>query len=860
MSQFYMGTGEEVLNQLGSSGLGLATEEVKARQEKYGENVLLEEKPPRLAIIFLSQFKDLLVLILILAAVISMLSNSVESTIVIIAVIVLNAVVGTVQTVKAQKSLASLKSLSTPKARVLRAGIKQEVPSNELTVGDILLLEAGDVVSADARILTSHSLQVNESALTGEAVSVDKKTDPLTEANCPLGDQVNMVFSSGLVTYGRGVAVITQIGMDTEIGKIATLMNEAKERKTPLQRDLDKFSKRLSILIIVICILIFGLNLIQGLEMMEAMMFAVALAVAAIPEALASIVTITLAIGTQKMAKENAIMKKISSVETLGAVSIICSDKTGTLTQNKMVAQQIFIRDQLFQTSELDQNQMLDRLMLFSYALCTDATVTGDQRIGDPTELALVDLVEHYQLDEEDLRHQYPRLSELPFDSERKLMSTLQMIDGELTMLVKGAPDELIKRCPFILTPEGKRDLAETDLTRINEANESFAREGLRVLASAYQIKTEQQLGLEDEADLIFLGLTSLMDPPRPESAAAVADCKHAGIKPIMITGDHKVTAKSIAQQIGIFCEDDIVMDGGELDRLSDDQLKEKLPYISVYARVAPTHKIRIVKAWQELGHAVAMTGDGVNDAPALKSADVGIAMGITGTEVAKDASSMILMDDNFATIIKAVINGRNIYENIKNAIAYLLSGNFAAILCVLVTSILALPIPFHSVHVLFINLVTDSLPALAIGASKPTKGLLDQKPRSSDSFILDKTMKRIGIDGTLIAIFTMIAYYMGLRQSPELAATLAFATLCLGRLFHGFNSRSLTESGLLSNPHNIGAFFIGFTLLNGILFLTPLQSLFMIATVNFTQIGIVYLLALAPTLIIQLYLLLFHK
>jgi len=857
MIQFYKVTEAEVLEELQSSKQGLSTNEIKERQNKYGGNALQEEKPLSIGIVFLNQFKDVLVLILIVAAVVSLFTDHVESTIVILAVIVLNAIVGTVQTVKAQKSLSSLKSLSTPKARVIRDGNKQEISSTELTVGDILLLEAGDIVSADARILESHSLQVNESALTGEAVSVDKKSSPILVDNCPLGDQVNMVFSSGLVTYGRALAIVTHIGMDTEIGKIATLMNESKERKTPLQRDLDKFSQRLSMVIVGICFIVFILNLIQGVEIIEAMMFAVALAVAAIPEALASIVTITLAIGTQKMAKENAIMKKINSVETLGAVSVICSDKTGTLTQNKMVVQQIFIRNELIQPTELITEQKLDRLMLLSCALCSDATTSEEQRIGDPTELALVDLLDHYQLDEEELRRQYLRLSELPFDSDRKLMSTLEKIDGEPIMFVKGAPDELLLRCHKILTAEGVRDLTKTDFSRISEANEKFANNGLRVLSFAYKVQNKDQLQLEDETDLIFLGLISLMDPPREESAQAVADCKRAGIKPIMITGDHKVTARSIAEQIGIYEAGDLVMDGNELDTLSDTQLLEKLKNISVYARVAPTHKIRIVKAWQELGHVVAMTGDGVNDAPALKSSDVGIAMGITGTEVSKDASSMILMDDNFATIIKSVVNGRNIYENIKNSIIYLLSGNFSAILAILYATIFVLPVPFYSVHLLFINLVTDSLPAIAIGLEKPSSQLLDNKPRGRDDFILNrKAIKRIGLDGILIAIFTMIAYYIALPSGQAVAATWAFSTLCLGRLFHGFNNRgehSLFKLGFFTNKYIIGAFVIGFILLNAILLIPALHAPFMVVQLSFQQLGMIYLLAFLPTALIQL-------
>ena len=857
MAHFYQSSSDDVLKTLQTSEKGLTEQEIKQRQEQYGLNALMEEKEASVFKIFIDQFKDLLVLILIAAALISMLSDNIESACVILAVITLNAILGTVQTVKARKSLQSLKALSTPHTKVIRDGKKQEIPSTELTVGDIVLLEAGDVISADARLLQAHSLQVNESALTGEAVSVDKSVDAILLENCALGDQTNMVFSSGLVTYGRGVAVVTSVGMETQIGKIAKLMNETDARKTPLQRNLDAFSRRLSFAIIGICLIVFVLNLIQGSSTIDAMMFAVALAVAAIPEALASIVTIVLAIGTQKMAKENAIIKNLNSVESLGSVSIICSDKTGTLTQNKMVAQNLYLNDQLVNKNELNKDQDPDRLLMLACGLCNDSTTTQVQRIGDPTELALVDLLETYGLDEIDLRETYKRLSELPFDSERKLMSTLQLIDGEPTMLVKGAPDELVARCQQVFTTNGIRPLSSDDHQKYQDINHQFAEQGLRVLGFAYKKLDKQQLEMNDESDLVLLGLISLMDPPRIESAQAVSDCKQAGIKPIMITGDHKVTAKSIATQVGIYEEGDFVLDGNELDQLSDEALKEKLPHISVYARVAPAHKIRIVKAWQDLGHIVAMTGDGVNDAPALKSSDIGIAMGITGTEVSKDAASMILTDDNFATIVKAVMTGRNVYSNIKNTIMYLLSGNFSGIICVLFASIFMLPVPFYSVHLLFINLVTDSLPAIAIGMEKSTRNLLNEKPRDAHESILDvETLKRIGVEGVLIAIVTMIAYFIGLEQSHGLAATLAFATLCLSRLFHGFNCRSresIFKIGLFSNVYSIGAFIIGFILLNAILLLPQLNQLFMVTEITMNQLGLIYLLGFIPTLIIQI-------
>lgn len=856
MKEFYQQESEEVLESIHAVAAGLSDEEAAKRLETYGHNALEETKQDSILKVFLSQFKDLLVIILIIAALISAASGEMSSTIVILFVITMNAILGTVQSIKAQKSLDSLKQLSTPKVRVVRGGDVKEVPSTELTIGDILLLEAGDVVGADGRILESFSLQVNESALTGEVESVHKQSECIQE-QVGIADQINMVFSSGLVTYGRGKVVVTHIGMDTQIGKIATLMNETKQRKTPLQRTLDEFSKKLSIGIMMICVLVFGLSVYQGTELLDALMFAVALAVAAIPEALASIVTIVLAMGTQKMAKENAIIKNINSVESLGCVNIICSDKTGTLTQNKMTAQQAYIDGQLVSATNVQETTQLGRYFLLACGLCCDAQTTKDQRIGDPTELALVDMLDAYRIDELALRNKYTRIDENPFDSERKLMSTLHKVDGHFTMFTKGACDEMLKISSKILTNDGVREITEEDKEKILNQNMAFAKEGLRVLGFAYKQTSNDVLRIEDEQDLIFMGLVSLMDPPRVESEQAVGDCRMAGIKPIMITGDHKVTARSIAKTIGIYQEGDMCLDGAQLAAMSDEELDAVLAKVSVYARVAPEHKIRIVDAWQKKGNIVAMTGDGVNDAPALKQADIGIAMGITGTEVSKDAASMILMDDNFATIVKAVATGRNIYANIKNAIKYLLSGNLSGIICVLSASLLALPVPFMPVHLLFINLVTDSLPAIAIGMERSTKNILREKPRDAKAGILDKgMMMELGFEGILIACVTMYAYFTGLKISWEIAMTLAFSTLCLARLFHGFNcrsSQSILRIGLFSNTYSVLAFICGFIFLNAILLIPALHGIFSVTTISYEQLFMIYGLAFLPTLIIQL-------
>ena len=785
-----------------------------------------------------------------------------ESTLVIFAVLIMNAVLGTVQYLKAEKSLESLKAMSAPVAKVLRDGVRQEVAGPKVVPGDIVYLEAGDLVVADGRLLECYSLKVNESSLTGESEAVEKTAEALPAGKTALGDQKNMVFSGSLVTYGRAVMVVTGTGMNTELGHIAELMNQTQQRKTPLQKSLDDFSGKLAAAILAICAVVFCLSMFRsGMGLLDSLLFAVALAVAAIPEALSSIVTIVLAMGTQKMARQNAIIKELKAVESLGSVQVICSDKTGTLTQNKMTVQQIWADGKLVQAQDADMSDPAQELLMKIGLLASDATVdaASGASVGDPTEIALVNWGGMHQTDANSVRSQFPRLGELAFDSDRKLMSTLHRVNGKPMLLTKGAMDVLLARSNRLLTAKGVVPLTDEMRTAITRANEEFSENGLRVLAFACrELDAERELTLEDENDFTFVGLVSMIDPPREESKQAVADAKRGGIRTVIITGDHKVTATAIAKQIGIFEEGDIALEGVELDAMTDDELDEKLPHISVYARVSPEHKIRIVSAWQRRGCIAAMTGDGVNDAPALKKADVGVAMGITGTEVSKDAAAMILADDNFATIVKAVVNGRGVYTNIKNAIQFLLSGNMAGILAVLYASLMALPVPFQPVHLLFINLLTDSLPAIALGMEPARKGLLDQKPRDPKASILDKPlMFKILWQGALIAVASMTAFYLGLSAGgAAMASTMAFATLTLARLFHGFNCRgteSIFKLGLGSNKYSLMAFAGGVVLLVAVLLIPMPESLFAVTALSGIQYLQILGLAFAPTLLIQL-------
>ena len=851
---------EDVLKMLGTDENGLTQNQAKENQKKYGKNELAEGKKKNPFILFLEQYKDFLVIILIIAAIISGVLGDIESAIVIFVVITINAILGTVQHIKAEQSLDSLKEMSAPTAKVIRDGEIKVVEGKDVTVGDVVVIEAGDYVCSDGRIIENASLKVDESAMTGESEPVEKQ-ETVLDGEKPLGDRVNMLYSGSFATYGRAKMVVTSVGMETEIGKIASLLKSTQEKKTPLQESLDNFGKKLSLIIIGICVIVLGLELFRsdGINLTvftDAFVFAVALAVAAIPEALSSIVTIVLSVGTQKLAKENAIIRKLQAVEGLGSVSIICSDKTGTLTQNKMTVQKIYFDGQIIDKD--DEINARQGQLIIDGALCNDSVQKEGQEIGDPTEIALVNFSEKHDLPVEKMREKYQRLGEIPFDSDRKLMSTVHKIGDNYKMLTKGAVDVLSGRINEVKTMDGKRTFTAEDLAELKKVNTEFSQMGLRVLAVCERDVDTVDISVDDEKDYILLGLVAMQDPPREESAEAVRKCKTAGIRPIMITGDHLVTASAIARKIGILDDNGRAVEGREIENLSDEELDEFVSDVSVYARVSPEHKIRIVSAWQRKGYIVSMTGDGVNDAPALKQADIGVAMGITGSEVAKDAASMVLTDDNFATIVKAIENGRNLYRNIQRAIQFLLSGNTAGILAVLYASFMALPVPFKAVHLLFINLLTDSLPAIALGVEPHSSDVMNEKPRPKNQSILTKkVLTNICVEGVVIGVMTMIAFYVGFMRNAEVASTMAFSTLCLSRLVHGFNCKSdkpvwFTKK-MWNNKSMIGAFFVGFVLLNAVLLVPALQGIFAVAPLTIAELLTVYGLSLGTFVIVQI-------
>ena len=836
---FYQKNSVEVLNDLDSNLTGLTQEESKLRLEKYGCNALQEKSKTPTWRLFLENFKDPLVIILLIAAMTQVFLGDTVESIIIFTVLVINAVLGVVQTKKAESSLDSLKKLSVPEAKVIRNNQKLTISSQELVPGDIVILEAGDYVPADGRIIESQTLKVIEGMLTGESEPVLKNTDAINE-ECALGDQKNMVFSGSMVVYGRATFVVTSTGMNTEVGKIADLLETAGNKQTPLQEKLDDFGKKLGIAIVFLAGFIFALEVFRGKDLMNSFMFAIAIAVAAIPEALTSIVTIVLASGTNIMAKKQSIIRKLPAVETLGSTSVICTDKTGTLTQNKMTVVETYLYgpdSDKFNGFEYNKNydflnvedtisshsneiavagcMLQERYLNLSSILCNDSDVNEEGiEIGDPTEVALINYAQKYDLDYKSIREECLRIAEIPFDSDRKLMTTVNSIDGQNIMFTKGAPDVIFSRCKYAIKCDEILEMSDEILDEYKKVNENFSNRALRVLAFAYKkVSDEFEPTLDDENDLILIGLMAMIDPPREEVFKAVEEAKSSGIKTIMITGDHKTTAAAIAREIGIMEKDDLALTGKELDSLDDIELDSKLERISVYARVSPENKIRIVKAWQKKGKVTAMTGDGVNDAPALKQANIGIGMG-SGTEVAKDASAMVLVDDNFATIVNAIEVGRTVYSNIKKSITYLFSGNLGGIISILFAVFAGWANPFTTIQLLFINLVTDSLPAIALGFEKPEKNTMNKPPRDPNESILCKdTLKVILTRGSIIGIVTILAQYIGMQTSDALGAAMAFSTITLSRIIQTFAARSNSETicslGFTSNKYALGAVIV---------------------------------------------------
>ena len=873
---FYQKDSVQVLNDLDSNLTGLTQEEVTSRLKNYGRNVLKEKPKTPTWKLFLESFKDPLVIILLVAAMTQVFLGDTVESLIIFAVLGINAVLGVVQTKKADSSLDSLKKLSVPEAKVIRNNEKLTISSQELVPGDIVLLEAGDYVPADGRIIESQTLKVIEGMLTGESEPVLKNADTINEESS-LGDQKNMVFSGSMVVYGRATYVVTSCGMNTQVGKIANLLETAENKQTPLQQKLDDFGKKLGVAIVILAALIFALEVFRGGDLMNSFMFAIAIAVAAIPEALTSIVTIVLASGTNTMAKRQSIIRKLPAVETLGSTSVICTDKTGTLTQNKMTVVESYlygpdsdkfngfdyIKDYTNTNSNNSENTsdgteiavcacaIQERYLSLSSILCNDSDVNEEGiEIGDPTEVALINYAEKYDVDYKSIRENYTRISEIPFDSDRKLMTTVNLIDDENIMFPKGAPDVIFKRCKYALKYDEVVEISDEILDEYKKINENFSNRALRVLAFAYKnVADEFGPSLDDENNLILIGLMAMIDPPREEVFDAVKEAKSSGIKTIMITGDHKTTAAAIAREIGIMEKDDLALTGQELDSLTDEELDNKLEKISVYARVSPENKIRIVKAWQKKGKVTAMTGDGVNDAPALKQANIGIGMG-SGTEVAKDASAMVLVDDNFATIVNAIEVGRTVYNNIKKSITYLFSGNLGGIITILFAVFAGWANPFTTIQLLFINLVTDSLPAIALGFEKPEKDTMNKPPRDPNESILCKdTLKVVLTRGSIIGIVTILAQYIGMQTSDALGAAMAFITITLSRIIQTFAARSNSETilslGVTSNKYALGAVIICLGMLS-LTFLPFMRGIFAIPlTFELKNLGVCLALAI---------------
>lgn len=877
MTQYYNQEINEIISGLKTSeNEGLTSEEAKQRIQEYGYNQLTSKRKKSFLQMFIAQFKSFMIIILLIAAVISGVVGLIEGeglldTFIILGILILNAFIGAFQEKKAESSLEALKNLAAPETKVLRDNIIREVHARELVPGDIVILETGSVIPADVRLAEAVNLKVQESSLTGESVPVEKNTAVLKGNEIPLGDRSNMAFSSGIVTYGRGRGIVVSTGMKTEVGKIADLLHQTVDTETPMSRRLEQLGKVLGIAALIICAVIFLIGVLYGNSLITMFMTAISLAVAAIPEGLPAISTVVLAIGVQRMVKRNAIIRTLPSVETLGSATVICSDKTGTLTQNMMTVVETYVnhkRENINRAKPSAELNAEEEKLLSIAVLCADSQFsTGEdgkyQFTGDPTETALIDFGILNGMNKDELEKKYPRVAEIPFDSERKRMTTVNKMDDNFRVNVKGGLDEVLDVCNRINLNGEERPLTQEDIDKIRNTNEAMANAALRILATAYKDLPEKPLHAETgemEHNLIFSGLLGMMDPARPEVINAVALCNTAGIRPVMITGDHKSTAMAIARKTGIYRDGDLAVTGTDLDRISDEELYENVSLYSVYARVAPEHKVRIVKAWQSHNEVVAMTGDGVNDAPALKQADIGAAMGIVGTDVAKGAADMILTDDNFATIVSAVEEGRRIYDNILKTIQFLLSTNIGEIFLLLITSVMNLGLPLLPIHILWVNLVTDSLPALAISVDPPEKDIMKRKPRNSKrGFITRGMVWRILYQGIMIGALPLAAFIIGLRDGGEtLGQTMAFATLMFAQLVHVRNLHSNTRSSLaispLKNKALIGATIVSTGLALIVLLLPPVRFAFSLTAMDGKHWIIVVLLSLIPILVVDVF------
>lgn len=874
--KWFMKSQESAINEIGTNVEdGLTTEEVAKKQEKYGLNKLKGKKKKTILQMLLAQLNDVLIYILLAAAVISVILDEPSDAIVIGVVVLINAVVGVIQESKAEKSLEALKQLSTPKAIVKRNGELLEIQSEEIVPGDIIIIDAGRYIPCDIRLIETANLKVEESALTGESVPVDKDASINLDAeDTPLGDQKNMAFMSTLATYGRGVGIAVGTGMNTEIGKIAKMLDEQENELTPLQKKLAQLGKFLGAGAIVICILMFLIGILRGNPPLEMLLIAISLAVAAIPEGLAAIVTIVLAIGVQKMIKKNAIVRKLPSVETLGSVNIVCSDKTGTLTQNKMTVMKYYVDGVLSPISTMDINIPSHKLLLENMMLCNDATYTPTSKTGDPTEIALLEMGVKFNITTDELNKTYRRVNEIPFESDRKLMTTVNKYDNEYYVMTKGAIDNLLNICSKAYINGEIVPLTDDIKANIMSSSNAMSDDALRVLGGAYKVINNTEVEIDTlEKDLTFIGLVGMIDPPREEVKDSITLCKQSGIKTIMITGDHKNTAFAIAKELGIAEDESQAIFGTELDKMSDEELKAKIDDLRVFARVSPEHKVKIVKAFKEKGNIVSMTGDGVNDAPSLKMADIGVAMGITGTDVAKGASDMVLTDDNFSAIVAAIEEGRNIFNNIKKSVLFLLSCNAGEIVALFFAILLGWEAPLLSIHILWVNLITDTLPALSLGMDPSDKDVMKEKPRDpNESLFAHGGGVKVILNGLLIGLLTLIAFVIGARMYtgaetlfpifpaniPEdalrHARTMAFVVLSVSQLFHSFNMRhpekSIFQLGFFSNKYLVGAVLIGILLQDIVITVPFLRNVFNVFDLNGKDWAIVAVLSVMPLLI----------